>query len=127
MSYQANGDFIKNKKIEHFNNEKIIEHWEVDNLLYTANGNVGVGTSDPKKKLHVDGDIKANKICLTSADGTDERCIDYSLALLTSEMLRTAIPNNDLEQLSSMTSSQINELITTMNNDITSATLPDDA
>ena len=42
-------------------------------------------------------------------------------------MLRTAIPNNDLEQLSSMTSSQINELITTMNNDITSATLPDDA
>ena len=126
MSYKANGDFIELK--EHFN-DKIIEHWEVDNLLYTANGNVGIGTNNPQKKLHVEGDIKAKKICLTNEDGTDEKCIDYSLALLTTEMLKTAMPENmkDLNKLSSMNISDISDLINNINEDITENTMPEDS
>ena len=58
MSYQANGIFIQLN--ENYEN-KIIEHWDVDNLLFTANGKVGIGTNDPQKKLHVNGNIRAKK------------------------------------------------------------------
>ena len=67
MSYKANGDFIELK--EHFN-DKIIEHWEVDNLLYTANGNVGIGTSTPTHTLDVVGEIHVtgNIVSFTTSD-----------------------------------------------------------
>ena len=73
MSYQANGIFIQLN--ENYEN-KIIEHWDVDNLLFTANGKVGIGTNDPQKKLHVNGNIRAKKkICLVNNEGSDETCI----------------------------------------------------
>lgn len=118
MSYKANGDFIKEKaKVKEHFNDKIIEHWEVDKLLYTANGNVGIGTNNPQKKLDVNGDIRTKKICFINDDGTDEKCIDYSIALLTTEMLRSVMPDEiqDLNQLSSMNANQIDDLIQNIN------------
>lgn len=90
---------------------------DLNNLLFTANGNVGIGTSNPQKKLDVDGDIKVKKICFSNQDNTDETCIDYSIALLTTEMLRNIMPENinDLTQLSTMNLDDIGGVIKQIN------------
>ena len=114
MSYKANGDFIKVN--EHFDN-KIIEHLNINELLYTANGNVGIGTNNPQKKLDINGDIRTKKICFVNSDDTDETCIDYSIALLTTEMLRDIMPDDkkDLNQLSSLDTIEIGQIINEIN------------
>lgn len=109
MSYKANGDFENIK--ETFKND-IIEHWQVDNLLYTANGNVGIGTNNPEKKLDVNGDIRVKKLCFVN-DENDERCIDYNSTLLMSEMLKSVLPdqNKDMTRLNSMSSQEILDMV----------------
>lgn len=114
MSYQANGNYTENKT-------KIIEHFDANNILYTANGNVGIGTENPEKKLDVNGDIRAKNICLVNSDGTNERCIDFSVAFLTTEMLRAILPENiqDLSDLSSMNTTEIGDVIQKINDQST--------
>ena len=118
MSYKANGDFINVK--ENFDN-KIIEHFDTNELIYTANGNVGIGTNNPQKKLDINGDVKAKKICFVNSDNTDETCIDYSIALLTTELLRDIMPEDkkDFNELGSMNTSDIGGLINEINNNET--------
>ena len=114
MKYSANGIFVYKKSItgltkEHFNNS-IIEKWSADNLIYTTDGKVGIGTRDPRKKLHINGDIKSNNICLTNENG-DEECINLAFILLAKELILGVIPEEyrDLELLNSLSKDDIKQ------------------
>ena len=118
MKYSANGNFIYKKTTtglpghhrpvclqgkeagpafgaqslikEHFD-ISVIENWSADNLIYTTDGKVGIGTRDPRKKLHINGDIKTNNLCLTNENG-DEECINFAFILLAKELILGIMP-----------------------------------
>ena len=108
MKYSANGTFVYKNTVqslttglpgktqslttEHFNNS-IIEKWSADNLIYTTDGNVGIGIRNPKKKLDINGDIKANNLCIINDNGNEE-CINFAFILLAKELILGSIPKD---------------------------------
>lgn len=109
MRYDANGTFfIKNKVLKENFSNKVIENWSADNLIYTTDGKVGVGTRNPTKELDINGDIRMKNLCMLNNNG-EEICINAAFLVLAKELILGVIPKEyrDLNLLNSMS---INDL-----------------
>jgi len=120
MRYDANGTFFLKDKVlkENFSN-KVIENWSADNLIYTTDGKVGVGTRNPKKELDINGDIRMKNLCMLNNNG-EEICINAAFLVLAKELILGVIPKEyrDLNLLNSMSINDLSKkLIPEMNSE----------
>ena len=103
MIYTANGDFTNNESLttglpeqsqsltnEHFGQKS------TNNLIYTTDGNAGIGSRDKNNKLHIKSinenfTVPDNEMCIKNNNG-DEECINYAFILLAKELIFGIIP-----------------------------------
>jgi hypothetical protein len=73
--------------------------------LYYSNGNVGIGTSGPRSKLEVSGDVRL---------GEDDRIMFNEGVVLTKDTLGVGVKNSSLENVGILTKLEVNGTIKTM-------------
>ena len=109
MIYTANGNFTNNKTTPGFKSLTTClpvqtqsltkEHFgqkSINNLIYTTDGNTGIGIRDKNNKLHIKSinenfTVPDNQFCMKNNNG-DEECINYAFLLLAKELIFSILP-----------------------------------
>lgn len=99
MKYTIDGKFIDNNL-----NEKIIEHWNADQTIFTNDGNVGIMTNNPQERLDINGNLRTTgDIFLKKRNGNlviDGIDYDPILRLKTNDddgwTIRNDVPNKNM-------------------------------
>lgn len=72
----------------------IIGTSDVEHMRITTEGNIGIGTNDPKSKLSVDGDIRTTEVTVISDVTVPDYVFEPDYILLTLEEVRDFVTTN---------------------------------